>query len=239
MNSDKSILIALFFLTLMFLIPSLLLAQPRAYIPNINDTTVSVVDTGSNTLITNIQVGMRPNSAVVTPDGTKAYVTRNVLNGRVEVIQTSTNTVLTTINVDSGPSDIAISPDGSTVWVTNFNGTINQTGSFGTVSKIDTATDTVLDTIPLPLVGQSCNPLGIVAHPTLDFVYVIADCGRLFTIDTTTDTLLGAANRTVLPGESEIDITPDGTKIYVTNRPGNTVLIIDLPVTGLPPASCK
>ena len=233
MNSEKSLLIAVFFLALMFLIPSKLLAQPRAYIPNINDTTVSVVDTGTNTLITNIEVGTRPSSAVVTPDGTKVYVTRNVdPAGSVVVIQTSTNTVLTTINVDRSPTDLAISPDGSTLWVANFNGV----GSNRTISKIDTSTDMVVNTINLPMIGQSCNPSGIVAHPTLDFVYVIANCHRLLTIDTTTDMVLGT-NRTVLLGENDIDITPDGSKIYVTDRFNSAVYIIDLPASGLPPTA--
>lgn len=233
MNSDKSLLITAFFLALIFLIPSKLFAQPRAYIPNINDTTVSVVDTGTNTLITNIEVGTRPSSAVVTPDGTKVYVTRNVdPAGRVVVIQTSTNTVLTTINVDRSPTDLAISPDGSTLWVANFNGV----GSNRTISKIDTSTDMVINTINLPMIGQSCNPSGIVAHPTLDFVYVIANCHRLLTINTTTDTVLGT-NRTVLNGENDIDITPDGSKIYVTDRFNSAVYIIDLPASGLPPTA--
>lgn len=211
-------------------------AQPRAYVPNNGNTsnpdnTVSVVDTGTNMVIDTITVGNRPVSAVVSPDGTRAYVV-NQGPDTVSVIQTSTNTVISTIDVDNDPTDIAISPDGSTVWVANFNGIPS---NFGTVSKIDTATEMVTR-IELPVISRSCNPNAIVVHPTLDFVYVTTACDRILAINTTTNMVIGAPNRTVLLGSSDIDINTDGTKIYVTDRGNDAVYVINL-AAGLPPAA--
>lgn len=212
------------------------LAQPRAYVPNNGNTsnpdnTVSVVDTGTNMVIDTIAVGNRPVSSVVSPDGTRAYVV-NQGPDTVSVIQTSTNTVISTIDVDSDPTDIAISPDGTTVWVANFNGIPS---NFGTVSKIDTATE-VVTRIELPVISRSCNPNAIVVHPTLDFVYVTTACDRLLAINTTTNMVIGPPNRTVLLGSNDIDISTDGTKIYVTDRANEAVYIIDI-AAGLPPAA--
>src|SRR5690348_13476537 len=46
-----------------------------AYIPNQIDHTVSVVDTGSNTVINTITVGGTPSAAAVNAPGTRVYIT--------------------------------------------------------------------------------------------------------------------------------------------------------------------
>ena len=138
----KSFIIALLF----FIIAAVsATAQPRAYITGGNQ--VSVIDTGTNTVVTSIVVGNAATSAAVTPDGTKVYVTRRLEVGKVAVIQASTNTLLTTIDVGEFPSDVAISPDGTTAWVANLSFTGNNT-----VSRIDTSTDTVTDTWLPPVI---------------------------------------------------------------------------------------
>ncbi len=227
MNLKKSVFLFLIPVYL-FLFTFEAYAQPRAYIPNRDAGTVSVVDTSTNMVVDTIAVGSEPNSVVVTPDGTKVYISRGTMNGQVTVIQSSDNSVLTNIPVGINPSDIAITPDGSFVYVTNFN-------SF-TVSKIDTSTDTVVDTLNVPFTNQSCNPRGIVDHPTLGFLYVISICDVLYTIDTSDDSFLPGANRTALTGANDLDITPDGAKLYVTDRVNASVQIINL-TAGVPPAT--
>ncbi|MET1193979.1 YncE family protein, partial [Bacillus licheniformis] len=65
-------------------------------------------------------------------------------------INTPTNTVPTTISVGDNPSEIAITPDGAFAYVTNeFS---------GTVSVINTATNTVAATI---LIKHNSFPIGV------------------------------------------------------------------------------
>src|SRR6266404_2469698 len=109
----------------------------NAYITNGGDNSMSVIDTATNTVIATIPVSDRPFSVVVTPDGSKVYVTNNNSGNprTVSVIDTATNTVIATIHVGAKPFGVAVTPDGSKVYVAN-----NNPGNPGTVSVIDTAT---------------------------------------------------------------------------------------------------
>jgi YVTN family beta-propeller protein len=72
----------------------------KVYVTNLNDNTVSVIDTAMNKVITTISVGPNPLAVAVTPDGSKVYVTS--LSGTVSVIDTVSNTVTTFCNEPRG-----------------------------------------------------------------------------------------------------------------------------------------
>jgi YVTN family beta-propeller protein len=63
-----------------------------AYITNARST-VSVIDTVTNTVVGSIPVGYIPRGVAVTPDGSKVFVT-NAADNSVSVISTATNTVV-------------------------------------------------------------------------------------------------------------------------------------------------
>ncbi len=122
-----------------------------AYVTNIEDNNVSVIDTATRTQTTTIAVGKSPQSIAVTPDGTTAYVP-NFDDNTVTVIDLTTHTPLPDpLVVGERPLGVAVSVDGTRVYVTNFgdpdeSDEIDYTGD--TVSFIDTATNTVVDTNP-------------------------------------------------------------------------------------------
>jgi YVTN family beta-propeller protein len=76
---------------------------------NLPNNFVSVIDTATNTVVATIPVGVGPDGAAITPDGTRAYVT-NDDSDTVSVIDTTTNTVVATIPVGVGPVAVAITP---------------------------------------------------------------------------------------------------------------------------------
>ena len=53
---------------------SAVLAQTRGYVTNLGSNDVSVIDTGTNTVVAAIPVGSGPFSVAVTPNGAFAYV---------------------------------------------------------------------------------------------------------------------------------------------------------------------
>jgi len=63
-------------------------AQTRAYVTNNSDHTVSVIDTATNTVITNIPIDGFPLEVAITPDSTRVYVTNAAVfdTGSVSVI---------------------------------------------------------------------------------------------------------------------------------------------------------
>lgn len=80
----------------------------RLYVCNSNDSTVSVFNTSTNSLVATISVGTLPFDAAITPDGSQLYVA-NFYENSVTVINTASNTVTTTLsNVGLMPAGIAI-----------------------------------------------------------------------------------------------------------------------------------
>jgi YVTN family beta-propeller protein len=84
-------------------------AAPFAYVADQAANTVSVIDTGTNTLIATVPVGSEPAGVAITPNGAFAYVT-NYGGSTVSVIATATNTVTATVTVGSQPLGVAVTP---------------------------------------------------------------------------------------------------------------------------------
>src|SRR5258706_382899 len=165
----------------------------NAYITNQSSNTVSVMDTGTDTVIATIPVGVTPFGVAVSPDGSKVYVA-NISSNTVSVIDTATNTVSATITVGPPPPDmcaplcdmaVAESPDGSKGYVDN---------GFGiTISVINTATDAVIATISDAILSTGeigFTPFGVAVTPDGRKVYVTnLDSFTVSVIDTATNTV--------------------------------------------------
>jgi YVTN family beta-propeller protein len=137
----------------------------RVYVINSGDSTVSVIDTVTDTIIDTIAIGAGPGVAgpgalVFSPDGTTAYLSygaRFQVNrtpiGVVLVIDTATNAITRTFNVGAF-GWMVVSPDGSQLYVTNSDD--------NTMSIVDTSTNAVTATVAvddLPS-GLAVNPQG-------------------------------------------------------------------------------
>jgi YVTN family beta-propeller protein len=82
----------------------------RAYVANVNDRNVTVIDTTTNTVVgAPIPAGTNPFGVAVDATVHRAYVT-NFNSNNVTVIDTTTNTVVTTVAVGGNPFSVAIGP---------------------------------------------------------------------------------------------------------------------------------
>jgi len=95
----------------------------------------------------------------------------------------------------------------------------------GTVSVIDTATNTVVATVPVGIF-----PSGVAITPNGRRVYVTNIFNSISVIDTATNTVVVTISSGQFP--TGIAITPDGTRAYVVdqfadNQGNNTVSVID------------
>ena len=106
-------------------------------------TTVSVIDTATNTVVATVPVGSCPFGVAVTPDGKHAYVANDLSSNTVSVIDTATNTVVATVGVGNSPIAVGIVPPPpgvpflafSALLAIQFGGTPNQ-DAFGFGSNI-------------------------------------------------------------------------------------------------------
>jgi len=183
---------------------------------------VVAVSLPTNTVGTPIGVGSNPFLAAIGPAGTpaagKLYVTNlgnSGIGNTVSVVDTTTKQVTTVIvgRDGAGPAGLAVSPDGTRLWVAN--------SSADTIAIVDTTTNKVIKTIPLPsgAVYIALSPDGHQAYVT--------------NADTTTVTVINTANYTtagiVTVGQKPgaIAFSPDGSVAYVTNQSDNTVSVIN------------
>jgi YVTN family beta-propeller protein len=120
-------------------------------VANFTSGTVSVIDTGSETVSDTITVGTGPSGIAINPAGTVAYVT-NTTDGTVSVIDLTTNSVSTTISVGNGPLEVAFNPEGTIAYTAN--------NTAGTVSVLDVGTNSVSGTISV-----GTNPQGVSFRP--------------------------------------------------------------------------
>ena len=113
--------------------------KPVVATANYGDGTISIIDSGTLTVIDTVTVGLAPWQVIITEDGTLAFVSSSV-SGTVSVIDTATREVIKTLVTGDGSFFSAINPDGTKFYVSNSNET--------TVSVIDIPSLTVLRTIP-------------------------------------------------------------------------------------------
>jgi YVTN family beta-propeller protein len=88
------------------------------YVANGGYSTVSVIDTATNTVTDTITLGTDPTEVVADPAAGKIYVAGT--DGTVSVIDTATNTVTDTITVGASPDGVAVNPMTYTAYVANF-----------------------------------------------------------------------------------------------------------------------
>jgi YVTN family beta-propeller protein len=192
-------------------------APSYAFITNLNSNTVSVINTGNNTLTATVPVGTEPFGAAVSPDGTKVYVTNTKYGNRgtVSVIDTAINKVTAIVDVGYkySPCGIAVTPDGKKLYVADRD--------IKGVSVIDTFTNTVIATVPVGV-----NPLGVAITPDGKKVYVTNRYSNTVSvIDTSTNAVIAAVE--VGSGPCGVTVNQMGTVLYVTNCESNTISIVD------------
>jgi len=185
----------------------------HAYVTDSHSSSVSVINTSSNTVSATVNLGGEPAGLAVTPDGAYVYVTDGA--GSVSVINTTTDTVTTSISVGFYPLGVAVTPDGEYAYVANYVD--------GTVSVISTATNTVTTTISLPF---DSYPIGVALTPNGEYAYVTnQEHNTTFVISTATDTVTTTVNG--LSNPYGVAVAPNGAYAYVTNDGTDSISTIN------------
>jgi len=199
----------------------------NAYISNMADNTVSVIDTATNSVTATIPVGAQPFAVAVPQHGGRAYV-GNQGDDTVSVIDTATNIVIATIPVGGIPTGVVVTPDGSKAYV--GVGVVDDS----TIAAIDTASNTV--TAILPNFGY---PAALAMTPDGGKYYVVARSGTggFFDVFSTTEDTgpFGSAlgnNQLIFQFYGVVAVPPDGGKAYATARGG---LVVAYSVTNSAP----
>jgi YVTN family beta-propeller protein len=182
-------------------------AGSHVYVASFNGGVVSVIDPGTNAVLTTIPLSS-PVDVVVNQAGTRLYA---VVDKGVSVVDTSTNAVLVTIPTGNTSRVIgaAVSPDGASLYVGDI---LNMK-----VLVIDTATSTVATSIPVttPFTtnGLAFNPAGTVLY--------VSNGSTVSIIDPATNTVSGTVPLGTVAGDPNgVAVTPDGSHVYAATASG-------------------
>jgi YVTN family beta-propeller protein len=186
----------------------------HVYTADIASSTVSVIDTASNSVLTTIHLPNNYTPRELALDTKRNYIyTANIFSNTLSVIDAATNNVIDTIQSSGSIVDgVTYDPVNDQVYAVNA-------GS-GTVSVIDGATRAVVDTItvggdPLQGVFDPDNGLTYIPH-TSDSISVINGASR-----TVVDTVLNVPNPVYLTYDSA------NGNIYAANHDTQVVSVID------------
>ena len=186
----------------------------RIYVSNLTDSTVSVIDGGSDTVVATVPVGFLAEVVDVNSITNTIYVA-NLLDNSVSVIDGGTNTVTATITGLSSPFGVAVDALTNQIFVSNQGN--------NTVYVIDGATNTILSKVT---VGSF--PSGVRANSTANLIYVANEfSGTVSVIDGGSDTV---ANTFTLPQGAEpffVALDPVTNRLFVTSPENAAVYVLD------------
>ncbi|QJR16735.1 IPTL-CTERM sorting domain-containing protein [Usitatibacter palustris] len=192
-------------------------AGTRVYASSNTTNTVAVIDTATNTVITSVPVGTVYRLTVALSDSANRLYVPNTL-GSVTVIDLATNAVAATVPaVGTSPAAVSMNPAGTRAYVS--------AQLSDEIVMIDTATNTVVGTIPL---GTGALPFDAIVSPSGATLYT-ANHGvdGIGVIDTATNTLTTTIPLNNLANPRGMAMTPSGNQLWVVDQQLNGVSLID------------
>jgi YVTN family beta-propeller protein len=187
---------------------------PKAYIGLYGDDAIGVLDTASGRLLRTIKVPAGPEAVIVSPDGSRVYVSSEDAT-QVSVIDTATDAVVNTLDLGAFPEGMALSRDGRTLLAAVFG--------IDKVDLIDTATMTVTAQFSVAKAhGVALSPDGMTAYvgaqdvPDHNAIVVLDVPGRKV-----------AAQVPLSKTPRGLTVSPDGKSLYFTLANSAGVEVMD------------
>ncbi len=183
------------------------------YVTNSGDGTVSVIDGGTSTVVSTVDVSGNPGFLAVNAATNKTYVGSTTSN-TITVIDSSNNT--NSINgIANNPGALAVNPLTNQVYVATLDGKIY---------IINGSTDTVTNSVSAQVGSAPGGQAAIVVDSTTNIAYATIQGGNVTTVDGGT---FATTNPPVGPGgASVIALNPVTHRVYVDSG-NNGVTVID------------
>lgn len=183
-------------------------AASRLYAANFASGSVSVIDTTTLEVMSDIPLGGKPVKLVISPDGQRVYV-NNYDTGVVHVIDTTTNSGLTRIDVAGQRAyATAISPDGARLYTADYY--------MHRLSMIHTSNNRVVGGIDWSISWPFRGPLALAVSNDGSRLYATFENG--YAISSRASDLSGVKYIKVLPGLYGLAVRPGNGDVWVASR---------------------
>lgn len=186
----------------------------KAYVSSYQDRTVTVIDTATGNVVKTITLDGSLGGVAMSPNGQRVYVVQNAFGATVVSLDTATDEVTAVIlasQVDPAYS-VTVDPTGTRLFVGLQSG----------VAIVDATTNLLLDVVDLDC-SQGCSGVeALASNADGSRVYAGQNYGSgARVIDVASRTSQPLPSATGEPaGVVGMDVTPDGSTLYVVDRLG-------------------
>ena len=189
------------------------LADPKAYVGNFKDNTVSVIDTARAAVVGTIPVADGPHGMLLSPDGKTLYVSGDG-SSQVSVIDTATDRVVRSLAVGRAPHGLAQTPEGRRLLVGVYGE--DRIAVFDTASASEVGSVSVAKphTIAMRADGQRAY---VASQAPGHFALVVID---MATLEPVHEIALDKPPR-------DLEFAFDGRALYFTLAGENAVQVLD------------
>jgi uncharacterized protein (TIGR03437 family) len=181
---------------------------------------ISKATNASGTLTLEIDSGLA--GLAVSPDSTTLYVA----DGGLVAIVPKTGQLLWHVNLPGTTAGLILSPDGKTAYVP---ASVSNQSDYLVVYAIDLATQKITATIGIVQEDATSLPFGIAMNPAGTMLYMTVEGlygYNLLAISTVSNAVVATETLGVSMG-SGVAVTPDGSRIYVSDYRDNVALVFD------------
>ena len=195
----------------------------RVYVADETNNTVEVIDHTTGKLVGEIAVSDKPNTLLLSSDGSYLYVATGTAMGKVEAFDTTVCESVGSVSVGHTPSALAISEDGETLYVANrFSGTVQTVAlTEGTIADGTFAGKGVYVTrepMAMAINGTTLYvgghlPTGDMTDETVSSEIVVINAADM-TVSQTVTMVSGSTNL------KDIALSPDGEYLYASHALG-------------------
>ncbi len=210
-------------------VPNHLAASPNGkqiYVTIVSSSYVDIIDPARHAVVDSVDVGIGPHDIVVSPDGRRIYV--GLIRGnKVTIFDAATHHIIRQIPFEAGVRPIAVTQDERRLFV--------QLSSFHGFAVVDPSTGETIRRVAMPLAPGRTLPDSMPV--TADHGLRITADGRYLVANGSMENLVAvyalpdlSLVGTIPVGDDPnwVTFSPDGARVYISNRGSDDVSVIDL-----------
>ena len=200
-------------------------AGPLLYVANQEAATVSIIDPAGDSLVTTVDLRAlgftdksKPHDTAVEPDGSYWYV--SLIGENLVVKLDRQNQVAGRAQMET-PGLLALDPTGDRLWVTRSMSAVNAPSRVAMIERSSMDIEEIEVFVP--------RPHGVAVGPGGEYVYVGGMEGnQLATIEAATgEVSLTPLPPGVEPMVTDFAVSPDGSRVVVTDHMGDQAIVFD------------